>query len=407
MSGLFRNRYVRAILLSGLLLQVGIWVRNFAILLYVMDRTGGDPLAISMISVAEYAPIFLFSFLAGTFVDRWRPKRTMVWCDLISAISVIAVLLTFVYGTWKAVFFVTLISSILSQFSHPSGMKLFKLHVPAEQLQAGMSLYQTLFAIFMVLGPILGTFVFQTFGMEVAMVITAVAFLLSALVLFFLPPDPVEVSSAQPTALWTEMASGIRYVKENRVLTLLGLCFMAAGLSIGMVQPLGIFLVTERLGMPKESLQWLLMLQGVGMIAGGGLTMTLAKTVAPQKLLVIGLLGNAIALAICGFSTQLWLTLVAQLLSGLLLPCIQIGINTMLLKHTESSFIGRVNGILIPMYTGSMVVTMSVAGVLKEQFSLVSIYLLSSLLFVVGTMFIMPLYRMQEGKIAEKGEQVG
>ncbi|KQL43579.1 MFS transporter [Brevibacillus choshinensis] len=407
MSELFRNRYVRAILLSGLLLQVGIWVRNFAILLYVMDRTGGDPLAISMISVAEYAPIFLFSFLAGTFVDRWRPKRTMVWCDLISAVSVIAVLLTFVYGTWKAVFFVTLVSSILSQFSHPSGMKLFKLHVPAEQLQAGMSLYQTLFAIFMVLGPILGTFVFQTFGMEMAMVITAVAFLLSALVLFFLPPDPVEESSAQPSALWTEMASGIRYVKENRVLTLLGLCFMAAGLSIGMVQPLGIFLVTERLGLPKESLQWLLMLQGVGMIAGGALTMTLAKTVAPQKLLVIGLLGNAIALAFCGFSTQLWLTLVAQLLSGLLLPCIQIGINTMLLKHTESSFIGRVNGILIPMYTGSMVVTMSVAGVLKEQFSLVSIYLLSSLLFVVGTMFIMPLYRMQEGKIAEKGEQVG
>lgn len=407
MSGLFRNRYVRAILLSGLLLQIGIWVRNFAILLYVMERTGGDPLAISMISVAEYAPIFLFSFLAGTFVDRWRPKRTMVWCDLISAVSVVAVLLTFVYGTWKAVFFVTLISSILSQFSHPSGMKLFKLHVPAEQLQAGMSLYQTLFAIFMVLGPILGTFVFQTFGMEAAMVITAVAFLLSALVLFFLPPDPVEVSSAQPTALWTEMASGIRYVKENRVLTLLGLCFMAAGLSIGMVQPLGIFLVTERLGLPKESLQWLLMLQGVGMIAGGALTMTLAKTVAPQRLLVIGLLGNAIALAICGFSTQLWLTLAAQLLSGLLLPCIQIGINTMLLKHTESSFIGRVNGILIPMYTGSMVVTMSVAGVLKEQFSLVSIYMLSSLLFVVGTMFIMPLYRMQEGKIAEKGEQVG
>ncbi|MDF2680285.1 MAG: transporter [Brevibacillus sp.] len=201
MSGLFRNRYVRAILLSGLLLQIGIWVRNFAILLYVMERTGGDPLAISMISVAEYAPIFLFSFLAGTFVDRWRPKRTMVWCDLISAVSVVAVLLTFVYGTWKAVFFVTLISSILSQFSHPSGMKLFKLHVPAEQLQAGMSLYQTLFAIFMVLGPILGTFVFQTFGMEAAMVITAVAFLLSALVLFFLPPDPVEVSSAQPTAL--------------------------------------------------------------------------------------------------------------------------------------------------------------------------------------------------------------
>ncbi|MED1953614.1 MFS transporter [Brevibacillus centrosporus] len=407
MSGLFQNRYVRAILLSGLFLQIGIWVRNFAILLYVMDHTGGDPLAISMISVAEYAPIFLFSFLAGTFVDRWRPKRTMVWCDLISAISVIAVLLTFVYGTWKAVFFVTLISAILSQFSQPAGMKLFKLHVPAEQLQAGMSMYQTLFAIFMVLGPILGTFVFQSFGMVMSMVVTSLAFMLSALVLFFLPADPVEDKAKQPSTLWADMASGMRYVRENRVLTLIGLCFLASGLAIGLVQPLSIFLVTERLGLPKESLQWLLMLQGIGMIAGGGLTMSFAKTVAPQKLLIIGMLGNALALTVAGLSTHLWLTLAAQLFSGLLLPCIQIGINTLLLKHTESAFIGRVNGILIPMYTGSMVVTMSVAGMAKEHFSLVSIFVLASLLFIVGTLFIMPLARMQEGKQGESKEQIG
>ncbi|TGU73330.1 MFS transporter, partial [Mesorhizobium sp. M00.F.Ca.ET.186.01.1.1] len=112
MSNMLKNRYVRAILLSGLFLQIGIWVRNFAILLYVMDHTGGDPFAVSMISVAEYAPIFLFSFLAGTFADRWRPKRTMVWCDVLSALSVIAVLVTFVFGTWKAIFFATLISAV-------------------------------------------------------------------------------------------------------------------------------------------------------------------------------------------------------------------------------------------------------------------------------------------------------
>ena len=135
--------------------------------------------------------------------------------------------------------------------------------------------------------------------------------------------------------------------------------------------------------------------------------MSFAKTVAPQKLLIIGMLGNAIALAVAGLSTHLWLTLAAQLFSGLLLPCIQIGINTLLLKHTESAFIGRVNGILIPMYTGSMVVTMSVAGMAKEHFSLVSIFVLASLLFIVGTLFIMPLTRMQEGKQGESKEQIG
>lgn len=407
MSGVFQNRYVRAILLSGLLLQIGIWVRNFAILLYVMDHTGGDPFAISMISVAEYAPIFLFSFLAGTFADRWRPKRTMVWCDLLSALSVVAVLAAFVFGTWKAIFFATLISAILSQFSQPSGMKLFKLHVPADQLQAGMSAYQTLFAVFMVLGPIMGTFVFQQWGMEVAMIITAVAFLLSAGVLFLLPPDRVEVKEKQQTALLDEMASGIRYVLSNRVLSLIGCCFMAAGLSIGLIQPLGIFLVTERLELPKESLQWLLMVQGVGMIVGGGVTMAFAKKVPPQKLLAAGMLGNAVAFAILGFSTHLWLTLVAQLIAGLLLPGIQIGINTMLLKYTESSFLGRVNGILTPLFTGSMVIMMSLAGVLKKYISLVAIYEVAAALFIIGILFILPLYRMQEGKGTHASEQVG
>lgn len=407
MSNVLKNRYVRAILLSAFLLQIGIWVRNMAILLFVMDHTGGDPFAVSMISVAEYAPIFLFSFLAGTFADRWQPRKTMVWCEVLSALSVVGVLLTFVYGSWKAIFFATLISAILSQFSQPSGMKLFKLHVPGEQLQVGMSAYQTIFAIFMVFGPIVGTFVFQQWGMEVAMVITAVAFLSAAGVLYLLPPDRVEKEEQQETALLGEMVSGIRYVFSSRVLSMLGFCFLAVGFSLGMIQPLGIFIVTEQLQLPKESLQWLITAQGVGMIAGGAMTMAASKTIPPQKLLVMGLLGNAIAVAICGMSTNLWLTLVAQFIAGLLLPSIQIGINTMLLKNTESTFIGRVNGILTPLFTGSMVVMMSITGVLKLHLPLAVIYGIAAFLMIIGLSFILPLYRMREGNVVQSTEQTG
>lgn len=408
MSSLFRNRFVQIILLSGLFLQVGIWVRNFAILLYVMEQTGGDPVAVSLISVAEFAPIFIFSFIGGTFADRWRPKRTMIWCDVLSAVSVFAVLLALVFGTWKAVFFATLVSAILSQFSQPSGMKLFKLHVPAEQMQAGMSLYQTLFTIFMILGPMLGTFVFQTFGIAIAIAVMGVAFLLSAGVLVFLPPDRVIAEAKPQTTLLQEMAGGIRYVLSKNVLTLLGLCFMAAGLGLGLIQPLSIFLVTERLGLDKEALQWLLMVNGVGMFLGGALVMVFAKTVAPQKLLVLGMLIDSIGISLSGFSTELWLTLAAQFVSGMALPCIQIGINTLILQHTEGEFIGRVNGILSPLFVGSMVATMSVAGMLKEQLSLVVLFQLAALLFVVGLLFIVPLSRSQRPKeavvpISEKG----
>jgi len=86
------------------------------------------------------------------------------------------------------------------------------------------------------------------------------------------------------------------------------------------------------------------------------------------------MLANGIGLAIMGLSTNLWLTLGAEFLNGLMLPCIQIGINTLILQRTDSEFIGRVNGILSPLFTGSMVLTMSAAGILKQQFSVVAVF---------------------------------
>jgi len=63
MSELLHNRIVQVILFSAIFLQIGIWVRNFSVLLYVVEMTKGDAFAVSMISVAEFAPIFVFSFL--------------------------------------------------------------------------------------------------------------------------------------------------------------------------------------------------------------------------------------------------------------------------------------------------------------------------------------------------------
>lgn len=392
MAVLFQNRFVQAILLSALFLQIGIWVRNFSILLYVMDQTNGNALMISFINVAEFAPIFVFSFIGGTFADRWRPKRTMVLCDLLSALSVFAVLAAMVAGTWKAVFFATLVSSILSQFSQPSGMKLFKLHVPEELTQMGMTLYQTMFAVFVVLGPILGTFAYQHIGIDGSIAVTGVAFLLSAVVLTFLPADRTDEKTGSTTTLREEMAQGFRYVWSNKALATMGGCFITAGLAIGLIQPLGIFLVTERLGLPKEDLQWLMTANGIAMIVGGGMAMGFAKKMSPPVMLAIGMAVSAVSIAMCGFSTVLWLTLVFQFFGGLVLPSIQIAINTMMLTHTEESFIGRVNGILTPMFMGSMVLTMSITGWLKELFSLVAMYGVSGALFVIGVFVMAPLF---------------
>jgi MFS transporter, DHA3 family, macrolide efflux protein len=385
------NRFVRAILLSGLFLQLGIWVRNFSVLLFVMEQTNEDPFAVSMISVAEFAPIFIFSIIGGTFADRWKPKRTMVWCDILSAISVFAVLVTLIFATWQVVFFAMLISSILSQFSQPSGMKLFKVHVPEEQLQMGMSIYQTMFALFMIIGPVIGTVVFQQFGIEVAIAITGLMFLLSAVALMFLPSDKLEEKTGEKTTVLEEFVHGFKYVMKNRFLTILGANFFVAGLAVGLIQPLGIFIVTEQLQMDKEFVQWFMAINGVAMIIGGGIAVALSKKVTQSQMLAAGMLVNALMISIIGFSEILWLTLVAQFFTGLMMPAIQISINTMILQNAEESFVGRVNGIMTPLFMGAMVLMMSLAGILKQLVGLVVSYQVSAVFMVIGVILVLPL----------------
>ena len=195
------------------------------------------------------------------------------------------------------------------------------------------------------------------------------------------------------------MKSGIRYVASKKELKLLGISFLIAGLAIGLIQALSIFIVTEKLGLAKENLQWLLMVNGIGMIIGGVVAAVYSSSTPPQKLLMAGMLANAIGMSIVGFSTNIPLTLAAEFVNGFFLPYIQIGINTLVLQSTKSEFIGRVNGILTPLFTGAMVVTMSIAGFLMDNFSVTVIFEFAAFLFIVGLVVIFPIYNMKVSNI--------
>ncbi|MNP49871.1 hypothetical protein D3C76_1440870 [compost metagenome] len=75
------------------------------------------------------------------------------------------------------------------------------------------------------------------------------------------------------------------------------------------------------------------------------------------------------------------------------MPCIQIGINTLILQWTEQSFVGRVNGVLSPMFMGMMVIMMTLSGVLKEHFPLVGIYSVSGIIMLVGALILIPIFK--------------
>ncbi|MFD1138153.1 MFS transporter [Paenibacillus urinalis] len=382
MNNLFKNRAFLVITFSDLLQNLAIWIRNMAILYFIMDQTQGDPIAVSLITVLEYVPIFVFSFIGGALADRWNPKRTMILGDVLSSLSIVLILAVMASGYWQALYAATFVSSIVSQFSQPSSVKIVKRNVEEEHVQSAIAITQSSQSLFLILGPIVGTFIYTTLGIQASMYSLLVLFISSALILTLLPKD--EPSSAERSSLISEMKEGWKYVLGSSSLKFLTLLFIILGLSSGLISPLEIFLITERLGLEQTSVQYLTGASGLGLLIGGGIAAALSSKLDQNRTLVLGVVLLAITTLGEVLSGWLWLTLVISFFSSLCLAFVNVIISTFLVTKIDEQMIGRVNGTITPMFMGAMLIGSSLAGVVMSNTSLLTAYILSVLVLTVG-----------------------
>jgi MFS family permease len=386
MKGLMQNRVFLLVMASDVLQQVGIWVRNMALLYYVVQQTQGDPVAVSLLTVAEFAPIFIFSLVGGVLADRWRPKRTMIWGDILSFLSIVPILFVVAWGYWQAVFVVTMISAIVSQFSQPSSSKLLKTHVPEKDLTAAIAMIQMVSSLFIILGPILGTFVYYTFGVMVSLSSLLAIFALSACLLLFLPDSPRSMERLSMQALIRDFGEGIRYMREQANLKVLLVMFGVLALGAGLTAPLDIFLVTQRLGLAEADLQWFTALSGLGLLIGAIIAAGLSGRLKGRGVVFAGLLLLGAGTIIEVWSVWPLLTGGMRLVTGLFLAMTQTVIGTYMLTLVQAEYIGRINGLITPVFTGCTLIGTALSGMLVAQSSLIFVYMLSGLILMLAAM---------------------
>ncbi|MFS0871452.1 MFS transporter [Paenibacillus xylanilyticus] len=390
MSTLFRNKAFLIVTGSDLLQNLAIWIRNMAILYYVMDQTQGNPIAVSLITVLEYAPIFVFSIIGGALADRWNPKRTMILGDMLSALSIVMIIAVLSSGYWQILYVATFVSSIVSQFSQPSSVKIVKRNVEEEHVQSAIAITQSGQSLFLILGPIVGTFIYTVMGIQASMYALLILFMVSAILLTFLPKDSARRET--DTSLITDIKEGWQYVGQSRSLKMLSLVFVCVGLSSGLISPLEIFLITERLGLEQTSLQFLSGVSGLGLLIGGGIAAALSGKLNQTLTLMVGVLCLAVTTMGEVLSSWFWLTLVISFLSSISLAFINVIISTYLVTQIDEHLIGRVNGTITPLFMGAMLLGSSMAGVLMNNTSLFIVYVIAVTVMVLS---ILPGMRIQ------------
>lgn len=102
-------------------------------------------------------------------------------------------------------------------------------------------------------------------------------------------------------------------------------------------------------------------------------------------------------------SSWLWLTMGLTFLSSISLAFINIIISSYMVSRIDEHVIGRVNGTIMPLFMGTMLIGSSLAGVIMNQTSLIFVYVISVIIMLLS---IIPGLRVQfnDQNILNNGE---
>ncbi|MGZ4183007.1 MAG: MFS transporter [Solirubrobacteraceae bacterium] len=234
----FARPGVRLLLGAGLISLLGDWVLRVGLAYYVYALTGST-VASAVMLLASFVPQIVLSSLAGVFVDRWDPKRTMVVTNLALAGGLLPLLFVRHPRDVWVIYVVMAWEGAVQQFLAPAEQKMLPLVADPPHLPTVNALYGQNRDASRLLGAALGGALVAAGGLAPVVIADFASFLIAAAfcailpVLRTAPSLPATVSSLEGRIrdLRQEWADGLRLSTRESVLRAL-LIFLAI-ISVG------------------------------------------------------------------------------------------------------------------------------------------------------------------------------
>jgi predicted MFS family arabinose efflux permease len=240
-----RNRSFRQLWLGQVVSQMGDWFDTIALYTIILKLTGSGR-DIGLLLVARFVPSFLFGPISGVIADRFSRQRIMIVSDLLRAVVVLGFLFVRRPDQLWVVYVLTVFQLGLSTFFEPAKTAAIPSIGEDRELIAANAISSVTWSVMLTLGAAIGGFITSWFGTDVAFILDAATYLLSAALIASIHVTKRRKRERQKLTFGrllgiTETIEGIKYVKDRpRVLALL-LVKPAWGLGGGILTLLAVF----------------------------------------------------------------------------------------------------------------------------------------------------------------------
>ena len=353
------NRNFRNLFSGQVVSELGNWFNFIAGLGLVRVVSGAAPDAAAIILVARTAPFAICAMFAGAYVDRWSRKKVMIATDFARvAVAFGFLLVKSPEDLWIA-YLCTVLLSVFGAFFEAAKNAAMP-NVTGEQgLLSGNALMFSSRFLLMSVGAALGGWASAAFGYQIAFIINAVSFLVSAYSIWLIPAEEMQTKAARAenevektrASVFSDIKDGWTFIRSQPlVLTIIGLNIIWA------VGGGAINLIAERLGgvvfAGTDGWSADAAVAALYTAAGGGLFvgMMFARRVGDfveRKNLIVPFIGwflilQGVIYGFAGLMPNLWLVMALMFVSRIMLGVEYAVQETILMKLIPDNLRGRV-----------------------------------------------------------------
>ncbi|WP_339835187.1 MFS transporter [Paenibacillus sp. FSL R7-0272] len=409
-GALKQNRAFMTLMVSQAISNLGDWLHLLAIFTLVGLRWNATPWEITFVMLSAALPMLLTGPFAGALADRLNRKWMMITADAARIIIVGAFI--FADQIWH-IYVLLILKSLFDVMFSPAKNGKLKEIVPHHQLAQAVSISSVIEQMSKIIGPALGGLLVAGFGITWCFVLDASSFLISGLILLWIPGHRViqrtnsdvtgvEEKTAGSTqvkkSFWKETLEGIRMLASlPRVGTSL-LLLAAAILFLQFADSQTVVLFRQLPGISGDLLGWCVAASGVGTLiaamsvrkwktASHGLKMGLGTAVTG---LVIGTAGLVVVVwPSAGIGAQLLLISLFAL-AGVGIGFAVVPFQILLQEQTPEPMTGRVFGTVGSVMTTSNILGPVAGGLLVTSFGVVPAFVSSGILLtLLGLLYLL------------------
>jgi MFS family permease len=346
MREVFRNRALRQLQLAWAGSIIGSWAYTVALVVYAYDQGGAS--AVALVAVIRWVPAAIASPFAAILGDRYPRVRVMLGADLLRASALAAMAACVVTDAPAAIVYVlaSVVAVLATVFDPAQSALIPSLARTPEELTAANVSSSTLESLGFCVGPALGGILLALTNVWVVFVVTAAAFLWSALMLAPLLRASEPPLTHERPKLLEETTAGFRAIGSDPRLRLVIGLFGAQTLVNGAFGVLVAVSAFQLLDLGSGGVGYLWAAVGVGGLIGGAFSLALVGHRRLATTFGIAVAGTGGPLLILGVLPRTGAALIAFGLIGFANIICDVSGFTILQRGTPSEVLSRVFGVL-------------------------------------------------------------